>query len=155
MSSAILEYPTKTAALNAIAEANFSSRKMVERIEELITLSDQGTEKEKIGAINALLKINAVVEPEYSSAVESGKLLKLLKAFSGLKGAKLTVDEILSSANIFSLISRIETYGFKVHFESNSIKINTADGFIYAEAYGNSFEETAKNGIIEFLLKRG
>ena len=112
-------------------------------------MSDVGTDREKSNAMIALAQIDKVISAHHDELIIKVNLIKALKEFSGIKSNK--VEEILSDENLFPLLQKIEADGYKTSFNSYSITIQDEKGMIMVEANGDSFQDTIRNGVKEFL----
>lgn len=148
-----IEKMSKVEAKKYFEDNGVSARIMNEKLQEIIDLSDVGTDREKSNAMIALAQIDKVISAHHDELIIKVNLIKVLKEFSGIKSNK--VEEILSDENLFPLLQKIEDDGYKTSFNSYSITIQDEKGMIMVEANGDSFQETIRNGIKEFLIKRG
>lgn len=147
------EKMTKAEAKKYFEENGVSSRSISEKLQTIIDLSDVGTDRERINVMIALANIDKVISANYKHLVDNVVMLKALKEFSGFKGNK--VEDILTDENLFPLLSKIDAEGYKVSLTANSLVIQDDKGLIIVEVAGNGYEETIRNGIKDFLIKRG
>lgn len=147
------EKMSKAEAKKYFEENGVSARIMNEKLQQIIDLSDVGTDRDKSNAMIALAQIDKVISAHHDDLIVKVNLIKALKEFSGIKSNK--IEEILTNENLFPLLHKIETEGNKVSFNSYALTIQDEKGLIIVEANGEGFEDTIRNGIKEFLIKRG